>query len=374
MKTTSVLIKPASDLCNMRCDYCFYCDETSKRSTPSFGFMSEETLRNVIRRTLLPTQGPVAYAFQGGEPTLRGLEFFEKALEYQKKYNRNNVPVHNALQTNGYAITEEWATFLQKNNFLTGLSVDGTPAIHDLHRHDKSGGPTFERIEKAARILDRCGAQYNILTVVTRQVAEHIEEIYNFYKTKGWHYQQYIACMDPLNELRGQQSHALLPSQYGQFLTKLFDLWYADYLKGKQPYIRQFENYAGILMGYQPESCEQRGVCGLQYVVEADGSVYPCDFYALDQYLLGNFNADRLEQLDARREEIGFIAPSLRLSNTCRSCPYLGICRGGCQRNRELAADGNYINYFCQGFQVFFENCLGRLQEIAKNAGNTPKL
>ena len=215
--------------------------------------------------------------------------------------------------------------------------------------------------------MDAYGVDYNILTVVTKDTAEHISEIYKEYQTRGWNYQQYIACLDPLGEERGKNPYALTPVQYGSFLIELFQLWYEDWKKKKQPYIRQFDNYIGILMGYQPESCDQRGSCGVQTVVEADGSVYPCDFYMLDEYYLGNLNEHRIEDIERMRKEIGFIERSDKVSEECRKCQYYRLCRGGCQRNRERNSySGEYENYFCSGYKMFFDACLEQLKEIAR--------
>ena len=368
MPPIHVLMKPSSGMCNMSYDYCFYCDEMEKREQKSYGFMSEETLKNVIRKTMLKAEGSISYAFQGGEPTLRGLDFFEKVIEYEKKYNRNGIKVHNALQTNGYAIDENWCRFLKKHNFLIGISVDGIQEIHDTYRHSKVGEPTFERIVQTTRLFDAYGVDYNILTVVHQRVAGHIADIYAFYKKQGWQYQQYIACLEPLGEPHGKNAYAPTPEQYGKFLVELFDLWYADWKQGKQPFIRQFENYIAVLMGYMPESCNQRGTCGIQNVVEADGSVYPCDFYMLDEYRLGNLNENRLEDINTRRTEIGFVQRSQKRSKACRECPYGKICGGGCQRNRDFNSEtGYYDNYFCLSYRMFFDRCLGKMQEIADN-------
>lgn len=366
MPPISVLIKPSSSMCNMQCDYCFYCDEASKRSQPSYGFMSEDTLKNVIRKTLPRSEGAIYYAFQGGEPTLRGLDFFRKVLEFQKQYNRNHIQIQNSLQTNGYAIDDEWCRFLSEHHFLTGLSVDGTPEIHDTLRHDKAGHGTYCRVVRAAELMDHYHADYNILTVVTPLIARNIRDVYASYKQHGWRYQQYIACLDPLGEGHGKTAHALTPEVYGQFLIDLFELWYRDAKKGKQPYIRQFENYISIAAGYMPEACDQRGVCGIQNVVEADGSVYPCDFYMLDEYRLGNFNENRLDEINKKREEIRFIERSLLLTAECKSCRYHWICRGGCQRSRDpYSASGMYQNYFCKSYQMFFDACLDRIKVLS---------
>ena len=268
---------------------------------------------------------------------------------------------------NGYLIDEAWCRFFKENHFLVGLSVDGTKEIHDTYRHSKNGGPTFDRVCHAAELMDTYGVEYNILTVVNQKVASEIAKIYEFYKKQGWHYQQYIACLDPLEEAHGENEYALEPKQYGRFLIELFELWYADWKNGTQPYIRQFENYVGILLGYQPEACDQRGICGIQNVVEADGSVYPCDFYMLDEYRLGNFNANQMEEINAKRKEIGFIERSLQLKESCKSCPYFTICRGGCQRNRDYdQVSGMYENYFCKSYEMFFDACLPKMKEMAE--------
>lgn len=371
MPPVNVLLKPSSGACNMKCAYCFYCDEAKKREQMSYGFMTERTLKNVIRRTMLCAEGSISYAYQGGEPTLRGLNFFQKALIYQKQYNKRGIPVHNALQTNGYGIDEEWCRFLAQNHFLVGISIDGTREVHDTYRRSADGAPTYDKILESVKLMDRYGVDYNILTVVNRKVAERIKEIYADYRKRGWNYQQYIACLDPLGEARGQSKYALIPEQYGTFLIELFGLWYTDWKERRQPYIRQFDNYIGILMGFQPESCEQRGKCGIQTVVEADGSVYPCDFYMLDEYCLGNFNENRLDEINKMREKIGFVERSEKLTEDCINCTYYKICRGGCQRNRDYNEQkGCYENYFCQSYKMFFDACLEKLKKVAVSCQN----
>lgn len=366
MPAITVLIKPASGMCNMQCDYCFYCDEAQKRKHTSYGFMTEETLKNIIRKTILRAEGAVTYAFQGGEPTLRGLDFFEKVLEYEEHYNRNHIKVYNAIQTNGYLIDDQWCQFLKRHQFLVGVSVDGTRNVHDNYRHDASGKPTYDKIRNNIRRMEKYGVDFNILTVVTEKIADYIEEIYHEYQKNGWHYQQYIACLDPLNEERAQRSYALTLEKYGLFLTKLFNLWYSDWKKGKQPFIRQLENYVGILAGYVPEACNQRGNCSMQTVCEADGSVFPCDFYVLDEFLIGNFNQDRPDEIINNAKKNPLFERSHKIDPVCLECKYYQICRGGCQRERVYQEQTDtYHNYFCSSFQYFFDHCLERLQEMA---------
>lgn len=362
MQGMSLLIKPSSGLCNMQCDYCFYCDESEKREQASYGFMSEETLKNVIRKSVLYAGAACSIAFQGGEPTLRGLPFFEKVVEYVNQYNKHGIAIQYALQTNGFDITEEWCEFFVRNKFLIGISVDGLEETHNCYRHDHRGGNTYERVVKTTEMFDRYGVEYNILTVVHSKTAASIKQIYQDYKKRGWKYLQFITCLDPLGEERGQKEYSLLPKAYGQFLIDLFDLWYEDWKNGQQPFIRQFDNYIGIICGYLPESCEQRGTCGIQHVVEADGSVYPCDFYMLDEFRLGNLNKDTMKSIQEKREEIGFVERSFDHSKECKECRWYQLCRGGCFRSRENEDN----NYFCEGYKMFFDACHERMEQIAR--------
>lgn len=366
MPPISVMIKPSSGMCNMSCEYCFYCDEAQKRKKQFYGLMSESTLQNVVKKTMHEAEGVVNFIFQGGEPTLRGIDFFEKVVAYQKQFNEKGLRVYNFLQTNGFLLDADWCRFLKENGFLVGVSVDGIKETHDLYRLDKAGYPTYERILNNIKLLDLWQVDYNILTVVNQSVAKNVREIYESYQKNGWLFQQYIPCIDPLEAQRGKKAYALQPEQYGEFMIQLFHLWYADWNLGKEPYIRQFDNYIAILVGLQPEACEHRGKCGIQNVVEADGSVYPCDFYMTDEYKIGNYNEDQLSEINQRRIDIGFIESSEMLSKQCQSCRYYCLCRGGCKRYRdENKFDHTYQNYFCKSYQMFFETCMEKLQIIA---------
>lgn len=364
MPPINVLIKPASGNCNLRCEYCFYYDTMSKRDQPSYGFMTEDTLEAMMKRIFAYAEGECTIAYQGGEPTLIGLPFFRKSIELQKKYNVNHIKVYNALQTNGYYTDKEWAEFFIENDFLIGVSLDGGPKVHDRYRKNAKGEGSFYKIMENIELFKKTGVTFNILSVVNGKTAPQIEKTYAFYKKNGLNYLQFIACLDPLLEEPGQREYSLTPEVYGEFLIKLFDLWYEDLQQGKQPYIRQFENYIAMLLGQVPESCDMRGICGMQYVVEADGTVYPCDFYVLDEYRLGNFNSNTIEEIDKKREEIGFIEKSRNHEEACSSCSYYPLCRGGCRRNRQEQKP--YHQYFCRSYQMFFEACLPKMWEIAE--------
>ena len=365
MPPVNVLIKPASGSCNLRCRYCFYHDETEKRSVPLYGFMSRQTAQALVQKALAHGGGKCTFGFQGGEPTLAGLDFFRDFVALEQQYLPQGGQIHNAIQTNGTLLNSQWAQFLKENHFLVGLSLDGDELLHDLYRRDGEDKGTFRRVMDAARLLTEYGVDFNILTVVTAQTAKRIGEIYPFFMKQGLTYQQYIPVLDPIGEARGGAKWSLTPELYARFLKKLFDLWYADRAAGKFVYIRYFENLAGMLKGVRPESCGMGGVCGIQYALEADGSVYPCDFYMLDDHRLGNVNTEDFAQLDKAREELGFLSRSMALAPECLRCRYGTLCRGGCYRDR----NDHGLNYYCQAFSTFFPYALPRLMTLIQGEG-----
>ena len=371
MNHLNLLIKPASGNCNLRCKYCFYHDITEKRKIPSYGIMSLDTIETIVKKVCdyLPS-GECTIAFQGGEPTLTGLDFFKAFVEYQKKYKSDKLIFHNAIQTNGMVIDEEWAKFLSENNFLVGISLDGHEDIHDLYRIDANENGTFARVMESIHLLEKYKVEFNVLTVVTAQVAKNIDKIYKFFKENNLKYQQYIACLDPLDQKHGQYKYSLSPSLYGRFLCHLFDQWYNDIQKGEFVYNRYFENLVGMLIGHLPESCGLIGHCARQVVVEADGSVYPCDYYVLDQYRIGNLITDGFDDIEENRDKSGFIQHSMVINEKCKYCKWAKLCRGGCRRDREPVINGvPSLNHFCESYQQFFEYAYPRLVQLARKFG-----
>ena len=366
MPALSLLIKPASGNCNMRCRYCFYADELDNREIRSYGKMSVDTMHTIVDKAMEYGDYECTIAFQGGEPTLAGLDFYRDLVAYVTAHeNPKKLKIHYALQTNGYLINEEWAAFLGENHFLVGVSLDGLKEIHDRYRLDAAGKGTYQRVISAIRLLEKHQVEYNILTVVTAATARNGQKIYNYFKKNHFGYQQYIECLDPIGEEPGQHEYSLTPEKYGEFLKSMFDAWYLDMRSGTYVYNRYFENLMMIMAGQQPESCNMRGVCGKQWVFEADGSVYPCDFYALDQWRLGNIQENSFEEMDEKRDELGFIQWSMQQQEDCRKCRWFGLCRNGCRRNREpVTAESTNRNYFCKSYQMFFEYAYPRLAEI----------
>ncbi len=358
MEQINILIKPVSGKCNLNCRYCFYKDEMKKREQPVYGIMSEELLETVIRRAFEKDRRFCTLGFQGGEPLLAGLGFYEKTVELVKKYGKN-AKTEFTIQTNGILIDDEWAKFFAENHFLVGISIDGIPKIHDRWR----GKGTFEKVVRAAGLLQKHHVDFNVLTVVTEDLVPYTKRIYNNYKEHQWHYMQFIPCLDPLGEEWGGQTFSLEAESYGLFLKELFDCWYEDLVRGNFVYIRYFENLIGILLNHMPESCNMRGVCGMQNIVEADGSVYPCDFYVLDNCKLGNIREDSFEKLGERFSRSRLFVDSLKKSHICKECKWSRLCRGGCQRNREPHGDPDV---FCEAYQMFFSYAWDRMVEIAR--------
>lgn len=363
MRSATFLVKPASSLCNMRCRYCFYHDISDIREVKSMGIMSEDTAEVLIRSAFDAVEpgGFIQFTFQGGEPTLAGLNFFQHFMDLEAQYLTKDITVGHAIQTNGLHLNEEWADFLKKHGFLVGISIDGNQTIHDTYRVDAAGKGTWDRVTGALALLDRYGVESNILCVVSSAVAKNPQKVYASLRKLGDHPMQFIPCLDPLEARRGSEKYSLKPETYGRFLCGLFDCWYRDWKAGNYISIRTFDDYLRILMRMSPSTCAASGACGSYLVVEGDGSLYPCDFYVLDQWNLGNIQNSSVEEALASSGSRQFLEESCSRPKECRSCRYALLCRGGCKRDWTK----NGSNYYCGSFQTFFAYALPRLQEMA---------
>lgn len=367
MPPLNILIKPASGACNLRCRYCFYTDVAEKRIQQNYGIMTAETLEVIVRKALEYGDSYVGFAFQGGEPTIAGLDFYRRLVELEATYNRKQLRIGNAIQTNGMLIDAEWAQFFAENQFLVGLSLDGPKEIHDLNRVDSRDKGSYNQVMKTVNLFNQHHVEYNILSVVSKLVARHIEQVYNFFVKQGFGYLQFIPCLDGLGEEPGQNPYSLTPQIYGDCLKRLFDLWYRDVQKGRRISIRMFDNILQILLGMQPESCDMNGYCTANIVIEADGSVYPCDFYVLDQWKTGNIFDHEIWELLRGETAQAFVAVSRAIALQCGRCEYFGVCRGGCRRHYE-PIDGAITgkNYFCTAYRDFYQYTLPRFYEVAQ--------
>lgn len=368
MPPVNLLIKPASSLCNMRCKYCFYTDVSANRDIPSYGIMSIDTLETVVSRAFEYASGFAGFAFQGGEPTLAGIDFYKDLIELQKKYNKNKIKVHNSIQTNGYQINEEWARFFAENDFLVGLSLDGTQETHDYLRIDTAGRGTYSRVVQAAEILSANHVEFNILSVVNNFVARYPGKVYE--QLKKYKYIQFIACIDRFDEEKNKFS--LTEERYTNFLKQTFELYYRDFMNGHYVSVRNFDNYINILLGRQPENCAMNGFCTCYCVVEGNGNVYPCDFYVLDEWCLGNIKDNSLPEILTSAKAVEFTRSSRFIDPKCKTCRYYALCRGGCRRDREPFSDGYpVLNKHCQSYKALFDRCYFKMMEIASSIKNS---
>lgn len=363
MNSITLLIKPASGLCNMRCRYCFYEDVTGSRSVRQMGLMQRSTAEILIRKALEAAApgGTVHFLFQGGEPTLAGLGFFRDFLALEDEYAKPGVAVSHGLQTNGLNLNSDWAAFLRDEGFLVGVSVDANRALHDRFRPDAEGRGTWDRVTGAIRLLEENRVETNLLCVVTGPAAKRPQRLYHSLLQLGSHPLQLIPCLDPLAGRRGSMDYSLTPQVYGKFLCQIFDCWYRDWKNGRYVSIRNFDDYLRILLRQSPSACAASGSCGHYLAVEADGSLYPCDFYALDPWYLGNIQEVSIgEALSCSGAQAFFQAGQQRPA-VCAQCRFDPLCRGGCMR--DWTETGG--NYYCDAYRAFFPYAIGRLEEMA---------
>ena len=356
-----MMIKPASSACNLSCSYCFYRDSASKRQVPDRGFMTDAVMEAIIAKCLAEAER-CSFMFQGGEPTLAGLPFFRRFVQTVFRLNEGlGRNISYAFQTNGLALDLDWANFFRENGFLVGVSFDGTARLHDLHRIDGAGDGSARRVLRSISLLKELGVEFNILSVVTPAMADNVDPVWNYFASHGLPFLQFIPCLDPFGDEPGKESFSLSPDSYARFLMRLFDLWYESFSSGKGVSVRFFDNLVSMLAGYQPESCDMAGICSVQYVAESDGSIYPCDFYCTDGYLLGNILDASIGELDARRTELRFVEASPNTGAECVECKWRPLCRGGCKRSRT----GDSYRY-CSSMKQFFPYAIERLERVAR--------
>lgn len=362
MKHLSVMLKPASSLCNLRCRYCFYREVSDSREVCSFGIMEQETARRIIENlfSCLDSGDTLAIAFQGGEPTIAGLDFFRFFVSEVDRI-RGKVHVSYALQTNGTLLDETWCAFFREHHFLIGLSLDAMQAIHDQNRVDPAGKGTYTRVMSSRALLEQYHVDYNILTVLTNALARHPQQVWNFLCRENIRYVQFIPCLGELGG--GTSCYSLTPARFASFYTQLFRSWSAEFEQGHYRSIKLFDDLIHLLADGSRGACGLTGQCMPQLVVEADGSVYPCDFFALDGYQVGNLAETPVEDLCGRKSMSEFRIRPTELLSLCKTCPYVSLCGGGCPRMRREVC-GMPDSKSC-GYRLFLSNALPKLQQYA---------
>ena len=350
MKNLTLLIKPAAGLCNINCTYCFYKSASRARDNNT---MSRETVDMLIRKIREYGASAVNILFQGGEPTLAGLDFFRC---FTDRVRQNlSVPVSYGLQSNGILIDNAWAEFFRENHFLLGVSLDGGRRTTDRYRLDKNSRSVLPQILNGISALRKSGVDFNILSVIDDKNAMDIENTWQYFKKHDFRFLQFIPLVDE------GMGISLSADIYAFFLNRSFDLWYKDWEKGCYISVRHIDNYIRILMGEQPENCAMCGVCGSYFVLEANGDLFPCDFYCTEERRIGNiYDDDPFAQNEKQRS---FISLSMIIHEHCRTCQWYALCRGGCLRDRSQ----NFTkNRYCDAYKTFFDHAAGRMSQIAK--------
>lgn len=380
----NIMTKPIGPRCNIKCDYCYYLEKKDYFPDEKKFVMPDPVLERYIQahiaESLASGMREVTFAWQGGEPTMLGLDYFKTILMLQKTHAPKGVKISNLLQTNGMLLDEEWGAFLKENGFLVGLSIDGPKEIHNRYRRDAAGRPSFDAVMKGLEILQRHGVDYNVLTVIHRQNASKGRQIYKFLKGLGVDYMQFI----PIVERSGKgQSLAGAPQidedpalqvtewsvgsrAYGKFLSDVFDVWVKKDV-GKI-FVQHFDAMLGQWLGEGSSICVFAKQCGNGLAMEHNGNLYSCDHYVYPEYLLGNIMTHSLEEMIWSPKQRAFgRSKESALTRQCQDCSFRFACNGGCPKHRFVRSkDGEEgHNYFCEGYRFFFNHAKAQLSEMA---------
>ena len=326
--------------------------------------MTRETTEKMIDQIYIDLDDGdhMTFAFQGGEPTLAGIRYFKHFANYVSSQSKS-VEVHYAIQTNGTLLDDEWISFFEKYTFLVGLSIDGCPKFHDLYRLNTSNKGTYSKVLEAKRLLEKSKVEYNILSVLTNDMAQAPNEIFDYLLNEKIDFIQFIPCLDDLGTIENSE-YALQPAAFAYFYKGIFERWEEEWNKGNYISIQLIDSIVNLLKGRGIGICGLMGNCGIQYVIEADGSVYPCDFYALDEYKMGNIIESTLFELRQTQPATNFLCSRPEISSHCERCPFVTICNGGCKR-MENAMYLNHEETYC-GYQDFLSDKLENIIRVAK--------
>ena len=354
----SLLIKPASADCNLRCRYCFYLDKGALFGGGSHR-MDCGTLETLTRAYLALPLRQHCFAWQGGEPTLMGLDFFREAARLQIRHKRHGANIANALQTNATLIDDSWAEFLHAHKMLAGVSIDGPAAIHDASRRTIGGAATHADVLRGYHALRRHGVDTNVLSLVSAANAAHPLDIYRHLRDLGAAFHQYIECVE--FDARGELlPFSLRAGQWGEFLCRIFDEWFAH--DTRRVSVRLFDSILSRLLAGAPTQCAMNGDCRNYLVIEHNGDVFPCDFHVRAELRLGNIHRDPFPSLLATPAYADFGARKNPHSAVCSACRYLPLCMGDCPKNRAPSVGRSHL---CEGWQLFYSHTIARFEELA---------
>ena len=373
-KPLYVMLKPVGSACNLACQYCYYLEKELLYPNNKRSWMSEETLETFIQQYFLAqTQPYVSFTWHGGEPLLRPISFYKKALKLQQKYGKGFY-IENSLQTN--LLTDEWWRFFKENNFLIGLSIDGPAIVHDAYRQTLSGKGSFQKVLNGIRLLNKHGVEWNAMAVVNAQNVKDAATFYNFFKSINCHFIQFTPiverlvphadgrCLASVNEQTQTMSPlSVTPEEWGAFLCNLFDLWIKEDVGTY--YIQMFDATLANWVGQTPGLCTLSKSCGHASVMEHNGDVFACDHFVFPEYKRGNIHTQTITEMMYSPEQLQFGKNKWQsLPRQCKECSFLFACYGECPKNRfAIDAYGNKgLNYLCKGYKRFFAHVAPYMQ------------
>jgi uncharacterized protein len=371
-----IVAKPIGPACNLNCEYCFYLEKQALFNEGEQFRMSDEVLAAFIAKYISEQPTPIVeFVWQGGEPTLLGLDFFRRVIALQRPFAEQKT-ITNSLQTNGVLLTDGWCRFLKENHFLVGISIDGPKDIHDRYRRDRNGNGTFDQAVRGLKLLQKHKVAYNVLACVSRETAKKPLEVYHFFKNEGIEFIQFAPVVERLPDVvssrhglhlagpaaldrEEQQSEvtpwSVIPEEYGDFLIAIYEEWVRQDV-GKI-FIMNFEWALNAWIGNPSPVCIHAKQCGRSLVIEHNGDVYACDHCVYPEYRLGNILTETLTDLAAKSLQSGFgVSKETALPRWCRECEVLAACQGGCPKHRfrKTYYDEPGLHYLCKGYKKFF--------------------
>lgn len=370
-KPLYVMLKPAGAHCNLACKYCYYLEKNNLYDKSHRHIMSDEMLEQFTREYIeAQTMPQVLFTWHGGEPLMRSIDFYKKALALQKKYARGRR-IDNVIQTNGTMLTDEWCEFFAQNNWLVGISIDGPQEYHDHYRLTSTGNPSWQKVIHGIELLKKHHVEWNAMAVVNAYNANHPLEFYHFFKDNGCQYLQFTPIVERLTKHHDGRTLASLaddkeipladfsvtPEQWGNFLCAIFDEWVRNDV-GKT-YVELFDCILANWVGERPGICVYAKECGHAGVMEFNGDVYSCDHFVYPEHLLGNLHIKTITEMMYSEQQNKFAKMKKQmLPQQCKECKFLFACHGECPKNRFLNDKyGNYgLNYLCKGYRQFFEH------------------
>lgn len=358
-----VMLKPRGAICNLACEYCFFLSKEALYPDSAFR-MSDDVLEIYTRQYIEAQRVPeVTFAWQGGEPTLMGLEFYQRAVALQQKYKKPGMRIQNAFQTNGVLLDDDWCAFFKQHNFLVGISIDGPRDLHDAYRVDKGGTPTFERVMRGLSYLQRHKVDYNVLTCVHAANADYPQAVYRFLRDEvGAQFIQFIPIVERANTTGFQEGSSITArsvsgEQYGRFLIGVFEDWVRRDVG--RVFVQIFDVALAAWAGLRPGLCVFEETCGHALAMEHNGDLYACDHFVEPRFYLGNIQEHLLLDMVTSPQQHAFgQAKRDTLPRFCRACDVRFVCNGGCPKNRLLTTpDGEPgLNYLCDGYKLFFHH------------------